>query len=79
MCRGVLKRVVWQMRTLQFKLLRVFIKLATSAILLAGLPASLVLLSLRQTCARQFYPPSSPSNAWASWRSAVSNPSVNQP
>ena len=29
--------------------------------------------------ARACYPPSSPSSAFASWRSAVSKPSVNQP
>ena len=33
----------------------------------------------RTYCARSFYPPSSSSNALASWRSTVSNPSVNQP
>ena len=32
-----------------------------------------------ESCARLVYSPSSSSNALASWRSAVSNPSVNQP
>src|SRR6266568_9637742 len=33
----------------------------------------------REVFERHFYTPNSPSNAFASWRSAVSKPSVNQP
>jgi len=51
----------------------------TKALALAAHRQPVGLVALSRSLTRQCYAPSSSSRAFASWRSAVSKPSVNQP